>query len=266
MTAPMPEEIPPAGLVLEVRDLTVGYDGVAALEGVTFGVRAGERVAVVGPNGAGKSTLFKALVGMLRPRAGTIQAHAAEIGFVTQRASVDWSFPVTVYDAVLMGRVGKMGWLRWQRPRDGEIVRRCLAQVGMSELAGRQIGELSGGQQQRVFIARALAQEATILLMDEPFAGIDAPSQEAILALLDSLRRQRVTVLLSTHDLNLAVERFDRLALLNRKLFGYGVPREVITPQSLADAYGGKALWRGEDYAMVLGDIACCDGEGHRDA
>jgi ABC-type Mn2+/Zn2+ transport system ATPase subunit len=250
--------------VLSVRDLTVGYNGARALEGVTFDVYEGQRVAVVGPNGAGKSTLLKALVGMLRPTAGTIlRAKHIEIGFVAQRASVDWSFPVTVFDAVLMGRIGKIGWLRWRRPRDGEIARRSLAEVGMLELAGTQIGELSGGQQQRVFVARALAQEANVLLMDEPFAGVDAPSQEAILAILDDLRRRRVTVLLSTHDLNLAVDRFDRLALLNRRLVGYGPPRPLITPEVLAQAYGGKALWRGDDYAMVLGDIGCCDGEGH---
>ena len=257
----------PARPVLAVRDLTVSFNGTNALEGVSFDVQAGERVAIVGPNGAGKSTLLKALVGILRLSAGTIQqAKDAEIGFVAQRASVDWSFPVSVYDAVLMGRIGKMGWLRWQRPRDGEIVRRCLAQVGMHDLAGRQIAELSGGQQQRVFIARALAQEATILLMDEPFAGVDSPSQEAILGLLDQLRREQVTVLLSTHDLGLAVDRFDRLALLNRRLIAYGPPRQVITPEILAEAYGGKALWRGEDYAMVLGDIGCCDAEGHHHA
>jgi manganese/iron transport system ATP-binding protein len=252
--------------VLQVRELSVGYDGTNALEEVTFSVLAGERVAVVGPNGAGKTTLFKALTGLLRAREGTIETNGAAIGFVTQRTTVDWSFPVTVYDAVMMGRIGKIGWLRWQRPRDREMVRHCLAQVGMLEVANRQIGELSGGQQQRVFIARALAQEATILLMDEPFAGVDAPSQEAILEILDRLRLNRVTILLSTHDLSLAVDRFDRLALINRRLIAFGPPREVITPQTLAAAYGGQAVWRGEDYAMVLGDIGCCEGEGHHDA
>jgi ABC-type Mn2+/Zn2+ transport system ATPase subunit len=134
----------------------------------------------------------------------------------------------------------------------------------MLDYANRQIGELSGGQQQRVFIARALAQEATILLMDEPFSGVDAPSQEAILEILDTLRDQGATVLVSTHDINLAVERFDRLALLNRQIVAFGPPRQAITPQTLAAAYGGQALWRGEDYALVLGDIGCC-GEGeHR--
>jgi len=251
-------------LVLEVHNLTVSYNGSHALNGVTFQVHGGERVAIVGPNGAGKSTLFKALVGLLHPKAGHVQTNGAEFGYVTQRSAVDWSFPVTVHDVVMMGRVTKMGWLRWQRPRDREIVRNCLTQVGMLDYASRQIGELSGGQQQRVFIARALAQEATILLMDEPFSGVDAPSQEAILEILDHLRDQGVTVLVSTHDLNLAVARFDRLALLNQQLIAYGTPQQVITPQTLAAAYGGQALWRGEDYAMVLGDIDCCGESGHQ--
>ena len=249
--------------VLEVDNLTVSYNGHHALEAVSFSVQAGERVAIVGPNGAGKSTLFKALLGLVHPKAGRVQTNGAEFGYVTQRSAVDWAFPVTVHDAVMMGRIGRMGWLRWQRQRDREIVQRCLAQVGMAEYASRQIGELSGGQQQRVFIARALAQEATLLLMDEPFSGVDTPSQEAILAILELLREQGVTVLVSTHDLNLAVERFDRLALLNGQLIAYGDPQQAITPQTLAAAYGGQALWRGEDYAMLLGDIDCCGEGGH---
>jgi manganese/iron transport system ATP-binding protein len=243
---------------LEVQNLTVSYNGSHALEGITFSVESGERVAIVGPNGAGKSTLFKALVGLLPHRTGVVRTNGAEFGYVTQRSTVDWTFPVSVHDVVMMGRVGKMGWLRWQRPRDRAIVHQCLSQVGMLEYAGRQIGELSGGQQQRVFIARALAQEATILLMDEPFAGVDAPSQEAILEILNRLREQSVTVLVSTHDLNLAAERFDRLALLNKQLIAYGVPSKAITPETLAAAYGGQALLRGADYAMVVGDIGCC--------
>jgi manganese/iron transport system ATP-binding protein len=204
------------------------------------------------------------MIGLVTPRTGKVKANGAEFGYVTQRSAVDWSFPVTVHDVVMMGRIGKMGWLRWQRPRDREIVQKCLEQVGMVAYAGRQIGELSGGQQQRVFIARALAQEATILLMDEPFTGVDAPSQEAILEIMDRLQEQDVTLLVSTHDLNMAVERFDRLALLNTQLIAYGTPRQVITPQTLAAAYGGQAVWRGDDYAMVLGDIECCGESGHQ--
>ena len=248
--------------ILQVRDLTVSYNGTRALEGVSFGVQTGERVAIVGPNGAGKSTLFKALVGLLHPTRGTMETNGAEFGYVTQRSAVDWSFPVTVHDVVMMGRIGKMGWLRWQRSSDREVVQRCLEQVGMLQYAGRQIGELSGGQQQRVFIARALAQEATILLMDEPFAGVDTPSQEAILEIIERLHGQGVTILVSTHDLNLAVDRFDQLALLNRQLIAYGPPQQAVTPETLSAAYGGQALWRGEDCAMVLGDIGCCGETG----
>ncbi|MCL7454372.1 MAG: metal ABC transporter ATP-binding protein [Anaerolineae bacterium] len=249
--------------VLEVRNLSVAYNGSQALEDVSFRVQQGERVAIVGPNGAGKSTLFKAMVGLIHPLSGRVEAKGAGFGYVTQRSAVDWTFPVTVHDVVMMGRIGKMGWLRWQRLRDREIVRRSLEQVGLLEYADRQIGELSGGQQQRVFIARALAQEATILLMDEPFSGVDSPSQEAILEILEHLRDQGVTLLVSTHDLNLAVERFDRLALLNRRLVAFGTPQEAVTPSTLAAAYGGQALWRGEDYALVLGDIDCCGETEH---
>jgi manganese/iron transport system ATP-binding protein len=252
--------------ILTVDRLTVGYNGQTALDDVSLSVEAGERVAIVGPNGAGKSTLFKAMVGLLRPRSGSVRTQGAEIGYVTQRSAVDWRFPVTVFDVVMMGRIAKMGWLRWQRARDRQIVRHCLEQVGMLELGNRQIAELSGGQQQRTFIARALAQETTVLLMDEPFAGVDTPSQEAILEIMDRLREQHTTVLVSTHDLNLAVERFDRLALLNRRLVAFGPPREVISPEILAQAYGGQAVWRGEGYALVLGDIGCCDAEGHAHA
>jgi ABC-type Mn2+/Zn2+ transport system ATPase subunit len=250
-------------MILEVDNLTVKYNGKYALEDVSFSVQQGERVAIVGPNGAGKSTLFQALVGLLHPTSGTLNANGAEFGYVTQRSVVDWSFPVTVHDTVMMGRIAKMGWLRWQRPHDREIVRQCLSQVGMLEYANTQIAQLSGGQQQRVFIARALAQEATILLMDEPFSGVDAPSTEAIMEIVEHLPDHGVTVLVSTHDLNLAAERFDRLALLNRHMIAYGPPQEVINSQSLAAAYGGQALWQGDDYAMVLGDIDCCGEGGH---
>lgn len=249
--------------ILRVDDLTVKYNGTHALSGVSFDVQSGERVAIVGPNGAGKSTLFKALVGLVQPNKGRIETNGARFGYVTQRSAVDWDFPVTVHDVVMMGRIAQMGWLRWQRSKDRDVVQQCLQQVGMLEYAGRQIAELSGGQQQRVFIARALAQEANILLMDEPFSGVDAPSQETILSLLNELHSRGVTIIVSTHDLNLAVERFDRLALLNREMIAFGVPRQAVTPQTLAAAYGGQALWRGEDYALVLGDIDCCGEEEH---
>jgi manganese/iron transport system ATP-binding protein len=250
--------------IIEIKNLSVAYNGGLALEDISFSIVPGERVAVVGPNGAGKSTLFKAVAGLLRPRSGEILHGHIEIGYVTQRSSVDWDFPVTVFDVVLMGRVGKMGWLRWQRSSDREIAHRSLEQVGMLEHADHQIGELSGGQQQRIFIARALAQEAELMLMDEPFSGVDLPSQEAIMGILDRLHEQGITVMVSTHDINMAVERFDKIALLNRRLVVYGQPQEVMSPQKLVDAYGGNALLRGEDYAMLLGDIDCCGEREHQ--
>jgi manganese/iron transport system ATP-binding protein len=266
-----PEEHRPDAPVVEFNGVTIRYgDGKPALEDTSFALTRGERVAIVGPNGAGKSTLLKAVAGILAPSAGSVAVYGAVagghicIGYVPQRSQVDWNFPVTVADVVLMGRVARIGLFRQAGRNDHRLVAESLAQVGMSALAGRQIGELSGGQQQRVFIARALAQEATILLMDEPFSGVDAPAQESILEILDRLRQQGVTMLVSTHDLNLAVERFDRLALLNQRLVAYGPPREVVTPQNLAAAYGGQAVWRGEDYAMVVGDIDCCGEGGHR--
>jgi manganese/iron transport system ATP-binding protein len=250
---------------LECEAVTVTYNGQPALEEIDFSVSAGTRVAVVGPNGAGKSTLFKAVIGLLPLASGRIQIngaplHQATIGYVTQREEVDWTFPVTVEDVVMMGRYGQLGWLRWPSRRDRKIVRRALAQVGMTSFARRQISELSGGQQQRVFIARALAQEAHLLLLDEPFSGVDVSTQEAIFELLDDLRRQGITILLATHDLNMALKRFDQVLLLNRRLVAYGSPEEVFTPKTLAETYGRRVVtWRpGEE--VVLVDDSYCEG------
>ncbi|MFO7539574.1 MAG: metal ABC transporter ATP-binding protein [Chloroflexota bacterium] len=219
-----------------------------ALRNISFTVDRGQRVAVVGPNGAGKSTLFKLLIGKLRPAQGqvTIFGHGPEghicIGYVPQRSQIDWSFPATVADVVMMGRVGKIGFLRWPGRRDKEIVARSLERVQANHLAHKQIGELSGGQQQRVFIARALAQEAELLLLDEPLSGLDMPSQEAIFAILNSVRADGVTILLATHDLGLAAEQFDRILLLNQHVIAYDVPTAVLTTDHLLQAYGGHSV------------------------
>src|SRR5581483_8438552 len=203
---------------LQVNHVTVRYNGAPALDDVTFGVDAGLRVAVVGPNGAGKSTLCKAIVGLLPLTRGEIRihdvlfgAHQECVAYVPQREEVDWRFPVTVSDVVMMGRYGSLGWLKRPGKRDREIVARCLEQMGVAHLAKHPIGDLSGGQQQRVFLARALAQEPHILLMDEPFTGVDVPTQEATLTLLDQLLAQGVTLIVSTHDLNLAAAHFERV-------------------------------------------------------
>jgi len=231
--------------ILDVSDLTVRYDGTTALDSISFQLTVGERIAVVGPNGAGKSTLFKVVAGVLPASRGEVKVfgHGPEghicIAYVPQRSQVDWRFPANVADVVMMGRIGKIGMFRWPKKRDWDVVRESLSLVGMATLSKRQIGELSGGQQQRVFIAQALSQEADLILMDEPLNGLDAPSQEAIFDLLDELSRRHVTVMIATHDLHVAAERFDRVMLLNRKLVGFGPPSEIIAPERLVEAYGG---------------------------
>lgn len=251
---------------LDFEQVTVGYNGHPALEALTFQVPHGARVAVVGPNGAGKSTLFKALVGLLPLRQGRILIHGQPLGahqdcvaYVPQREDVDWRFPVTALDVVLMGRYRRLGWLKRPGKADRALALHSLEQMGMADLAGRAIGDLSGGQQQRIFLARALVQEPHILLMDEPFTGVDITTQEATLALLEQLRARQVTVLVSTHDLTLAAERFDLVLLLNRRTIAYGPPAEVFTPAHIAAAFGPQVLFV-EGAAVV---DQCCPGHQH---
>jgi len=253
--------------ILEVSDVTVRYNGRLALEGVSFRLIRGERVAVVGPNGAGKSTLFKVITGVLHPTTGEVRVCGHKpgghicIAYLPQRSQVDWAFPVSVADVVMMGRIGRLGLLRHPGARDWEYVHQCLEVVGLADLANRQIGELSGGQQQRMFIARALAQEAELMLMDEPLTGLDVTSQEDIFRILEELRQRGVTVMVATHDLNLAAERFDRVMLLNSRLLGLGRPDEVFTTERLQAAYGGhlRLIQTGEGL-MALSDT-CCERE-----
>ncbi|WP_448605183.1 metal ABC transporter ATP-binding protein [Thermoflexus hugenholtzii] len=249
------------------RDATALQPGEFwALRDVHIEARRGEAVGVIGPNGAGKSTLLKIIAGVLTPTAGSVRIYGHGphghlcIAYIPQRNQVDWNFPLTVADVVMMGRVGKMGLFRHPGPRDWEIVRRALEEVGIAELADRPIRALSGGQQQRMFLARALAQEAELLLMDEPFTGLDLPAQQGILEILERLRRQGVTVLLTTHDLDQAASYFDRVLLLNRRRIAFGPPEEVLTPQALQAAYGGHLrLIRVGDELIAVGDT-CCEG------
>ncbi len=256
----------PGEPILEVSRVSMRYNGVVALEDISFTVEAGERVAVVGPNGAGKSTLLKIIAGVLTPTAGSVRisGHGPRghlcIAYIPQRNQVDWNFPLTVADVVMMGRVGKMGLLRHPSARDWAIVRRALEHVGIADLADRPIRALSGGQQQRMFIARALAQEAELLLMDEPFTGLDRPAQEGILEILEGLRRQGVTVLVATHDLEQAAARFDRVLLLNRRLIAFGVPEEVFTPEALRAAYGGHLRLVSIGGELIAVGDTCCEG------
>ena len=253
--------------ILEASRLSVRYDGRVALEDVSFRLKAGERVSVVGPNGAGKSTLFKVIAGILSATSGELNIYGAGpgghicIAYVPQRSQVDWNFPASVADVVMMGRIGKLGLFRWPRKKDWQYVRRALEEVGLSELSGRQISELSGGQQQRVFIARALAQEAELLLMDEPLTGLDLSSQQALFDILDELRQRGVTVMVATHDLDQAAEHFDRVMLLNRRLVGFGQPGEVFIPERLMEAYGRRLrLVQSGEGLLALTDTCCDEG------
>ena len=249
--------------ILDVSRLTVRYNGRVALENVTFHLHESERVAVVGPNGAGKSTLFKVVAGVLHPTSGEVRIFGSRprghvcIGYIPQRSQVDWNFPVTVADVVMMGRSAKLGPLNWPHKKDWEHVNHALETVDLSSLAARQISQLSGGQQQRMFIARALAQEAELMLMDEPLTGLDTPSQEDILDLLDRLKKEKVTVMVATHDLDQAETHFDRIMLLNHRMVAFGVPGTVMQTENLLSAYGGR-LRSTEDGNIVTVDD-CCD-------
>ena len=249
--------------ILDVHKVNARYNGRLALEDITFHLHAGERVAVVGPNGAGKSTLFKGIAGVLQPASGEVNIFGSTprkhvcIAYIPQRSQVDWNFPVSVADVVMMGRIAQLGLLGWPQKRDWDLVHETLRIVELDDLSKRQISQLSGGQQQRMFIARALAQEAELMLMDEPLSGLDSPSQESILALLDELKRQSVTVMVSTHDLEQAAQYFDRIMLLNHRLIGFGPPEQVLQTEKLIQAYGGRL--RSVDGDAVLAVDDCCD-------
>ena len=254
--------------ILDVHKLSARYNEHPALEDVSFHLHAGERVAVVGPNGAGKSTLFKVVAGVLQPASGEVNIFGSGprghvcIAYVPQRSQVDWNFPVSVADVVMMGRIAKLGLLGWPKKRDWDLVHEALRTVNLKDLSKRQIGELSGGQQQRMFIARALAQEAELMLMDEPLTGLDSPSQEGILALLDALKLQKVTVMVATHDLEQAAEHFDRIMLLNHRLIGFGPPDDVLQTEKLIQAYGGRLRPVNGNKVLTVDD--CCDeGDEH---
>jgi manganese/iron transport system ATP-binding protein/manganese/zinc/iron transport system ATP- binding protein len=214
---------------------------------VSFEVAAGSVVGILGPNGAGKSTVIKAIMGFVDRDFGQVRIFGkpvrdarGAVAYVPQRGQIDWNFPVTVRDVVLMGRYQHIRWYQSLRAVDRERARDALRDVRMLDLADRQIGQLSGGQQQRVFMARALAQEADILLLDEPFAGVDAATERAIAGLLAEARDRNKTVVVVHHDLETAAEFFDKVVVLNRRLFAYGPPRKVLQEDLLADVYGGK--------------------------
>ena len=237
----------PATPAIEVRDLTVSYGPVPALLDVSATIPPGTLVGVIGPNGSGKSTLIKAILGFLKPDVGevrvfgeTLDRARGRVAYVPQRGSVDWDFPITVRDVALMGRYGHVPWWRDLSTRDREIADETLEMVRMSEYADRQIGQLSGGQQQRVFMARAIAQGADILLLDEPFSGVDAATERAILDVLDATKNSGRTLVVVHHDLATAAEYFDLLILLKQRLYALGPPELVLQPKLLSEVYEGR--------------------------
>jgi ABC-type Mn2+/Zn2+ transport system ATPase subunit len=234
---------------LTVEALGVHFGDRSALEDVSVSFCHGETVSLLGPNGAGKSTLLKVIAGVLPATHGVVKLGGTVIHkptpavvYVPQRSSVDWTFPVSVLDVVLMARARRSSRLRPFGQRDRDEAMGALDQVGMSRLAQVQIGQLSGGQQQRVFLARALLQRGDVYLLDEPFTGVDVPTQELVVSLFDHLRRAGKTIVYATHDLAQAVKSSDRIFLLNRQLIAVGAPREVMTPANLRAAFGGQAI------------------------
>lgn len=258
----------PARPALVVDQLTTGYTGTRrTIHDVSFQVLKGERVAVIGPNGAGKSTLFKSIAGLLPFTRGSVSIHGEScqkshniVGYVPQNNEIDWNFPVTVSDVVMMGRARQIGWLRLPGRNDRMIVQDSLAEVGLEAFADRQIGALSGGQRRRVFIARALAQEADVLLLDEPFNGVDTTAEDEIMDTLDKLSAQGVTLLVATHDMEMARDRFDKLLLLKQTVIGFGHPDEVFRPDLLKQAYGGSVslVQQGEQTFVITDEHGCC--------
>lgn len=231
----------------EVHDMTVAYHRRPVLWDIDLEIPEGKLVGIVGPNGAGKTTLIKAALGLVTLASGKVEIYGKSyeeqrhlIGYVPQRESVDWDFPVTVRDVVLMGTYGRLGWFRRPGKSELEIADRALQHVGMGAFAKRQIRQLSGGQQQRVFLARALAQEAQIYFLDEPFAGVDAATESAIVELLEELRSSGKTVLVVHHDLQTVSDYFDFVILLNMRLIACGPVEETFTTENLQKTYGGR--------------------------
>ena len=232
---------------LEFHDLTIAYHTKPVLWDVDLSIPAGNLVAIVGPNGAGKSTLMKAALDLVPLASGYVRVFGmhyrearSRVAYVPQRESVDWDFPATVFDVVLMGRYGKLGWFRRTRATDRAAAMNALERVGMAEFATRQISRLSGGQQQRTFLARALVQEADLYLLDEPFSGVDAVTERAVIALLREIKDKGGTVICVHHDLQTVTEYFDWVALLNMRLIASGPVEDAFIAENLHRTYGGR--------------------------
>ncbi|MCX8200646.1 MAG: metal ABC transporter ATP-binding protein [Candidatus Caldarchaeum sp.] len=240
---------------LRAENLTVVYERVVALEDVSFSVSHGSMTAVVGPNGAGKSSLLKAAVGLVKPFRGrvtvlgdTVEKARGRIAYVPQREDVYWDYPLTVWDVVAMGRFKAVGYLKAVGKNDEKVLK-ALERTGLTSLMDRKISELSGGQQQRVFLARAIAQEAELYLLDEPLKGIDAESEDKLLILLHELKQEGKTIVMSTHDLSSTFELFENILLLRNRVVAFGPPEKVLTSENLSAAYGSDRV------AMHFADV-----------
>ncbi len=251
---------------IEVTDLTVAYQDTPVLWDIDLDVPSGVLMAIIGPNGAGKTTLIKAMLGLVRAAAGQVLIYGrpyAEqrrlVGYVPQRGSVDWDFPTSVLDVVMMGRYGALGWIRRPGHRERDMAMDALEKVGMNEFAARQISQLSGGQQQRVFLARALVQDAQIYFMDEPFQGVDATTERAIVALLQELRGAGKTVVVVHHDLQTVTDYFDWVTLLNVRRIASGPVKDIFTEANLRLAYGGRV-------AFLRADKSCPEPPAREEA
>ncbi len=261
-----------AGPALVVRDLWAGYDNKPVLEGISFQVDRGDMVGIIGPNGSGKSTLIKTVLGLVKPMRGEVSVFGSKgthdhhlVGYTPQTELVDWDFPVTVADVALMGRYSRRGLFRRTTKEDREAADAALELVKMFSLRDRLIGELSGGQRRRVLLARAMAHGPQLLLLDEPMAGLDATAQHRLLDLLDELRANGATVVLSTHDLSCVSSRCDQAACLNRRLIAFGKPSDVLTEQVLGDTFGTHLLMvhlDGQAYAYQHHTHADADAVG----
>ena len=244
---------------VKVSNLTVAYQKKPVLTDISFTVPEGKLIGIIGPNGAGKSTLIKAILELIPSINGSVEIfgdsykkNRKKVGYVPQRESVDWDFPTDALDVVTMGRYGHLGWFKRPGKKDINIAMQCLEKVGMGQFAHRQISQLSGGQQQRVFLARALAQDAELYFMDEPFVGVDAATEKAIITLLNNLKNQGKTVLVVHHDLNTVKEYFDWIMLLNKELVGIGPTEKLFTKEMLQKTYGGKLTMLEKEAAPII--------------
>ncbi|OBY80887.1 manganese ABC transporter ATP-binding protein [Paenibacillus sp. KS1] len=244
---------------LRVSGLTVAYQKKPVLRNVSFTIPEGNLIGIIGPNGAGKSTLIKSILGLIPRVSGEVSIFGKpysesrkRVGYVPQRESVDWDFPTNALDVVMMGRYGHLGWFKRPGAKEKEIALDCLAKVGMADFADRQISQLSGGQQQRVFLARALAQNADIYFMDEPFVGVDAMTEKAIITLLNELKRQGKTVLVVHHDLATVKEYFDWVMLLNVELVACGETEKIFNTSMLQQTYGGRLTVLDQNAGAVM--------------